>query len=210
MKKSNVVSVRLDNKEMEALEIYSKIFNTDKTSTIIKSLLTMNPYLNILKNIIKNLDDKESKLTSLKLDFRNDKDFTNAIDKKIECIDSFRTDILNEIDTQIKCLSLVHSLIPKNDGGSSDCSDEKTDCYSDEEIYYGYDYDDDKEFDKVFGKSSNSNSSELDNSGYVFDFDFDKQYEDLEGDELVSKYEEDERIDCEKMKNRVRAFLKHF
>lgn len=115
MKNSNVISVRLDNKEMEALELYSKIFNTDKTSAIIKGLLTTNPYLSILKSIIKNLDDKKNRLNLLQSDFRNDKEFSDAIKKKIESIDLFRTDILNEIDTQITCISLVHSLIPKED-----------------------------------------------------------------------------------------------
>lgn len=208
MKKSNVISVRLNDKEMEALEIYSKIFNTDKTSSIIKSLLTTNPYLNILKNIIKNLDNKEAILTSLKSDFRNDKDFTNAIDKKIESIDSFRTYILKEIDDQITCLSLVHSLIPKNDDCLSNCCDEKTNCYSDEEIYYGYDYDFDKEFDKVFGKDDNSNYADLDTLDCLLEPD--TKYADLEGDELVLKYEEDAKIECEKMKKRVRSFIEHF
>lgn len=180
MKKSNVVSVRLDNKEMEALEIYSKIFNTDKTSTIIKSLLTMNPYLNILKNIIKNLDDKELRLTSLKLDFRNDKDFTNAIDKKIECIDSFRTDILKEIDTQITCISLVHSLIPKEDTYSA------------------------SNFDEIWGISNNSDSSDL------IEFDIDSSLEDLEGDDLINEIEKQNKNECIEMQNRVRSFLKHF
>lgn len=180
MKSSNVISVRLDNKEMEALELYSKIFNTDKTSTIIKRLLTMNPYLNILKNIIKKLDEKECKLISLRSDFRNDKDFTDAIDKKIECIDLFRTDILNEIDTQITCISLVHSLIPKED------------MYSD------------SYFDEVLSPLNDSCSSDL------IEFDIDSSLEGLEGDDLIDHIENQDKVECEEMKNRVRSFLKYF
>lgn len=192
MKKSNVVSVRLGNKEMEALEIYSKMFNTDKPSDIIRGLLTMNPYLNILKNIIKNLDDKEHKLTLIRLDFSNDKDFSEAINKKIEDIDLFRTEILRQIDDQINCISLVHNLIPKNDCNSNDHSDDDIDNYFNEVLEV---------------KPSNSNSSNLDDSDFI---DFDEQYEDLEGDELVAKYEEDEKNSCKQMQDRVRSFLKHF
>ncbi|WP_419726220.1 hypothetical protein [Terrisporobacter petrolearius] len=194
MKKSNVVSVRLDNKEMETLEIYSNMFNTNKPSDIIRGLLTMNPYLNILKSIIKNLDDKERKLKLIRLDFSNDKDFSEAINKKIEDIDLFRTEILRQIDDQINCISLVHSLIPKNDCSSNDHSDDDIDNY----------------FNKVLEvKPSKSNSSNLDDSDFI-DFDFDEQYEDVEGDELVAKYEEDEKNSCEQMQYRVRSFLKHF
>lgn len=183
MKKSNVVSVRLDNKEMETLEIYSNMFNTDKPSEIIRGLLTMNPYLDILKSIIKNLDDKEHKLTLIKLDFLKDKEFSQAINKKIEDIDLFRTEILRQIDDQINCISLVHSLIPKNDCNSNDHSDDDIDNYFNEVLEV---------------KPSNSNSSHLDDSDLI---DFDEQYEDLEGDEKNS---------CKQMQNRVRSFLKHF
>lgn len=192
MKKSNVVSVRLDNKEIEALEIYSKIFNTDKTSTIIKKLLTANPYIDILKNIVKNLDDKEYKLTSLKFDFRNDSSFIEAIDKKIECIDSFRTDILSEIDTQITSLSLVHSLIPKEGIDPDGYVDEVLgDCNNTDPIIDSF-------FEKILNES-------------------DDPLEGLEGEDLdkaveeqLIEFEKENEIEKNEMKNRARLFLKYF